>query len=70
MSKTDVVCRVPERWITEISDGQVRMVQRVPSDAFVVSLSDLPGMAANEDFVSDELAAKMHAVLSERLRVR
>lgn len=70
MSKTDVVCRVPERWITEISGGQVRMVQRVPGDAFVVSLDDLPDIAANEDFVSDDLAVKMHAVLSDRLKVR
>ena len=46
----------PERWITQIDNGVVTLVQRIEADAFVVCAHDLPSLAANEEIISDSVA--------------
>ncbi len=47
---------VPERWITQIQNGVVTLIQRIDADAFVVKARDLPKLAANAELVDDEHA--------------
>lgn len=46
----------PERWITQIENGVVTLVQRIEADAFVVQSHDLPALCANEEIIPDILA--------------
>lgn len=64
-----VVARVPERWITQIENGVVTLVQRIDADAFVVRAQDLPVIAANEEIVSDPLARDILRAIAKRKKV-
>lgn len=44
---------MPERWITQIQNGVVTLIQRIDADAFVVRARDLPELAANCEYVDD-----------------
>jgi hypothetical protein len=41
----------PERWITQIQNGIVTLVQRIAADAFVIRAHDLPAVCANDALV-------------------
>lgn len=61
---------MPERWITQIDNGVVTLVQRIEADAFVVRAQDLPMLAANEEIVSDQLARDILRAIGKRGRVQ
>jgi hypothetical protein len=61
---------MPERWITQIDNGVVTLVQRIEADAFVVRVQDLPAVAANEEIVSDSLARDILRAINKRGSVR
>lgn len=56
----------PERWITQVQNGVVTLVQRIEAGAFVVRAHDLPALAANHEIVSDALAREILRKLSLR----
>ena len=56
MSIKNITVSKPARWITEINNGKVVMVQQIESDSFVVSISDFPDICANSELISDEQA--------------
>jgi hypothetical protein len=58
---------VPERWITQIQNGVVALIQRIEADAFVVQAHDLPKIAANQELVSDEQARAIAEAIRWRL---
>lgn len=60
----------PERWITEIKNGVVTLVQRIDADAFVVRVQDLPMLSANEEIVNDPLAREILRAIGKRNKVR
>ncbi len=70
MTGCNVVGCVSERWITQIDNGVVTLVQRIEADAFVVRAQDLPMLAANEEVVSDVLAREILRAIGKRGRVR
>ena len=61
-----IVTSAPERWITQIENGVVTLVQRIEADAFVVRIQDLPALAANEELVSDSLARNILRAINKR----
>lgn len=65
---TKLPCHFPERWITQIQNGIVTLVQRIAADAFVVRAYDLPAICANEEFVSDEQARAIMRSIRHRLK--
>lgn len=67
---TGVPTGMPERWITQIQNGVVTLVQRIEADAFVVRMQDLPMFAANEEIVSDSLAKEILHAISKRKAIR
>lgn len=46
----------PQRWITQIDNGKVKLVQRIESDAVVISINKIADLCANSEIVSDEIA--------------
>ena len=67
---TGVPTGVPERWITQIQNGVITLIQRIEADAFVVRMQDLPMFAANEEIVSDSLAKEILHAISRRKAIR
>lgn len=61
---------MPERWITQIDNGVVTLVQRIDADAFVVRAQHLPMLAANEEVVSDQLARDILRAIGKRGRLQ
>lgn len=61
-----IVKGAPERWITQIQNGVVTLVQRIEADAFVIRMQDLPALAANDELVSDSLASEIMRALNAR----
>ena len=70
MTGCSVVESGPERWITQIENGVVTLVQRIDADAFAVRPTDLPAVAANSEIVSDQLARKILKAISKRKSFR
>lgn len=64
---TGVPTGIPERWITQVQNGVVTLVQLIAADAFVVQAHDLPAIAANSEFVSDEQAADIVRAIQSRV---
>lgn len=60
----------PERWITQIQNGVVTLVQRIEADAFVVRAQDLSMLVANEEIVSDPLAKEILLAIGKRKAIR
>ena len=58
--------RCTERWITQVVDGEVVFLEPVPGDAFVISLAELPAVAANRELVSDQLAEEVVLAIEGR----
>jgi hypothetical protein len=56
-----------ERWITQIKNGIVTLVQRIAADAFVVRAQDLPTICANQELVTDEQAMSVAEAILSRL---
>jgi hypothetical protein len=56
-----------ERWITQIRNGIVTLVQRIAADAFVVRAQDLPTICANQELVTDEQAMSVAEAILSRL---
>lgn len=58
---------LPERWITQIQNGVVTLIQRIDADAFVVRAVDFPRVAANSELVSGEQAQAIIEAVRSRL---
>ncbi len=58
----------PERWITQIQNGVVMLVQRIAADAFVIRACDLPEICANEEFLTDEQVRGVLNAIRYRLK--
>jgi hypothetical protein len=56
-----------ERWITQIRNGIVTLVQRIAADAFVVRAQDLPAICSNQELVTDEQAMSVAEAILSRL---
>ncbi|GEM_PF-3198278 len=60
------ITRQPERWITAIVNGTVQLVERIPDNAVVIRLDDLPGLVMDRVVVCDTLAGRVRQALDER----
>lgn len=66
MSIKNIAENKPQRWITEINNGVVQLVQRIESDAVVISITELPSVCANAEIVSDEQARLIVSAIRSR----
>ena len=65
---TTELSSLSERWITQIQNGVVTLVQRITADAFVIRVCDLPDICANEAFLTDEQARGVLNAIRYRLK--